>query len=85
MTQQLRFVSYGGGVRSTTLPVLAAQCRIDFAMFVMANFGGGSEHPATLHYVRAVAAPCSLRGRDELTLAAIQPNLTPDRAADPSR
>lgn len=54
---QLRVVSYGGGVQSTALLVLAAQRRIDFPVFVMANVGDDSEHPATLDYVRNVAAP----------------------------
>lgn len=53
----LRVVSYGGGVQSTALLVLAAQERIDFRTFLMANTGEDSEHPATLEYVRKVAAP----------------------------
>ena len=54
---QLRFVSYGGGVQSTALLVLAAQGRINFRTFVMANVGDDSEMPATLEYVRHIAAP----------------------------
>ncbi|HJQ00116.1 MAG TPA: hypothetical protein VJ851_00820 [Jatrophihabitans sp.] len=50
-------MSYGGGVQSTALLVLAAQERIDFRTFVMANVGDDSEHPATLRYVREVAMP----------------------------
>lgn len=53
----LRVVSYGGGVQSTALMVLAAQERIDFRTFLMANVGDDSEHPATLRYVREVAMP----------------------------
>lgn len=53
----LRTVSYGGGVQSTALLVLAAQGRIDFPLFLMANVGDDSEHPATLAYVRDVATP----------------------------
>lgn len=53
----LRVVSYGGGVQSTALLVLAAQRRIDFPTFLMANVGDDSEHPATLQYVREVAMP----------------------------
>ena len=52
----LRFVSYGGGVQSTALLVLAATRRIDYPIFVMANVGDDSEHPATLDYVRDVAS-----------------------------
>lgn len=53
----MNVVSYGGGVQSTALLVLAAQRRIDFGTFLFANVGDDSEHPATLRYVREVAAP----------------------------
>jgi hypothetical protein len=53
----LRVISYGGGVQSTALLVLAAQGRIDFQTFIMANVGDDSELPATLTYVRDVAMP----------------------------
>lgn len=54
----MRVISYGGGVQSTALVVLAAQGRIgpvDAALF--SNVGDDSEHPATLSYVREVAIP----------------------------
>lgn len=54
---RIRSISYGGGVQSTALLVLAAQGRIDFPLFLMANVGDDSEHPATLAYVRDVATP----------------------------
>lgn len=57
MSTQIRAVSYGGGVQSTALLVLAAQRRIDFPLFLMANVGDDSEHPATLEYVREYAQP----------------------------
>jgi hypothetical protein len=50
-------ISYGGGVQSTSLLVLAATGRIDFPLALMANTGDDSEHPATLKYVREVAIP----------------------------
>lgn len=53
----IRAISYGGGVQSTALLVLAAQGRIDFPLFLMANVGDDSEHPATLDYLRDVAIP----------------------------
>lgn len=53
----LRTVSYGGGVQSTALLVLAAQRRIDFPVFLFANVGDDSEDPATLVYVEQVAKP----------------------------
>ncbi len=51
-------ISYGGGVQSTALVVLATQGKIghvDAALF--ANVGDDSEHPDTIRYVREVAIP----------------------------
>jgi hypothetical protein len=53
----LRVISYGGGVQSTALLVLAAQRRIDFGVFLFANVGDDSEDPATLTYVDRYAKP----------------------------
>lgn len=53
----LRVFSYGGGVQSTAALVLAGQGKIDFPVFLFANVGDDSEHPATLEYVNAVAKP----------------------------
>lgn len=53
----LRAISYGGGVQSTALLVLAAQRRIDFRVFLFANVGDDSEDPATLDYIARHAAP----------------------------
>jgi PP-loop superfamily ATP-utilizing enzyme len=57
--KQLTTISYGGGVQSTAMLVLAAQGRlgyeIDAALF--ANVGEKAEHPETLRYVREIAAP----------------------------
>lgn len=53
--EQLRVVSYGGGVQSTALLVLAAQGYVDFPTFLFCNVGDDSEHPDTLAYVREVA------------------------------
>ena len=57
MSSPIRAVSYGGGVQSTALLVLAAQRRINFPLFLMSNVGDDSEHPDTLKYVRGVAMP----------------------------
>lgn len=59
----LRTISYGGGVQSTAMCVLATQGKldeimggpIDAALFV--NVGDDSEHPATIEYVRNVMMP----------------------------
>jgi hypothetical protein len=53
----VRSVSFGGGVQSTCLLVLAAQGSIDFKTFLFANVGHDSEHPDTLRYVHDVAMP----------------------------
>ena len=53
----LRAVSYGGGVQSTALLVLAATGEIDFPLFLFSNVGDDSERPATIEYVRTVAQP----------------------------
>jgi hypothetical protein len=50
-------ISYGGGVQSTALLVLACQERIDFRHAVFANTGDDSEHPDTIAFVRDVAIP----------------------------
>jgi hypothetical protein len=60
----MRIISYGGGVQSTALCVLATQGKIgqiDAALF--ANVGDDSEHPSTITYVREVMIPwCAERG-----------------------
>ncbi|MEW1837425.1 phosphoadenosine phosphosulfate reductase [Nonomuraea angiospora] len=57
----VKVVSYGGGVQSTALLVLAARKEIDFRTFLFANVGDDSEHPATLAYVREIAIPYAAR------------------------
>jgi hypothetical protein len=53
----LSILSYGGGVQSTALLVLAARGEVQIDAALFANVGDDSEHPATLRYVRDVAAP----------------------------
>jgi hypothetical protein len=57
----VRLVSYGGGVQSTALLVLAAQRKIDYRTFLFCNVGEDSEAPETLDYVREVAWPYAER------------------------
>lgn len=64
----IRAISYGGGVQSTALLVLAAQRVIDYPLAIMANVGDDSEHPATLAYVRDVAMPYAADNGIELRL-----------------
>lgn len=47
--------SYGGGVQSTAMLVLAAQGYLPRGPFLFSNVGDDSEHPATMVYVREVA------------------------------
>ncbi len=54
----MKVISYGGGVQSTALMVLATTSQlpgVDALLF--ANVGDDSEDPATLDYVRNVAVP----------------------------
>ena len=64
----LRVISYGGGVQSTALVVLAATGRIPpVNAAVFANVGDDSEDPRTLTYVREVVTPWAReRGVDVL-------------------
>lgn len=57
MTPTADVCSYGGGVQSTALLVLAATGRFDCDTFVFANVGDDSEHPETLAYIEQVALP----------------------------
>lgn len=52
----MRVISFGGGVQSTALLVLAAQGVLgDIDAVLFANVGDDSEHPKTLDYVRGPA------------------------------
>ncbi|MFB6822679.1 phosphoadenosine phosphosulfate reductase [Streptomyces virginiae] len=62
----MKVISYGGGVQSTALLVLAAQGRIDYSTFLFANVGDDSEHPATLTYIREIATPFAARAGIDL-------------------
>jgi hypothetical protein len=54
---KLRVVSFGGGVQSVGLLVLAAQRVIDYSTFLFANVGDDSENPKTVRYLYDVARP----------------------------
>lgn len=57
MSERVRLFSFGGGVQSTTVLVLAAQGKVNFKNFVFANTGDDSENPATIEYMKTVAIP----------------------------
>ena len=55
MTQ--RYFSFGGGVQSTAVLVLAAQGRVQYDAMLFSNVGNDSENLATIAYVENVAKP----------------------------
>ncbi|MDK0520355.1 phosphoadenosine phosphosulfate reductase [Streptomyces sp. ML-6] len=55
-------------MQSTALLVLAAQRRIDFPLFLMANVGDDSENPGTLRYVEEYARPYAAEHGIELVV-----------------
>lgn len=77
-----RVVSFGGGVQSTALLVLAAQNRIDFRTFLFANVGTDSEHPATLRYIEEHARPYATKHHLELMELHRKRNGKPDTLRD---
>jgi len=69
----MRIISYGGGVQSTALCVLATQGKIgpvDAALF--SNVGSDSENPQTLAYVQAFAPWSAERGLNVVELNRIK-------------
>lgn len=60
----LTTISYGGGVQSTAMLVLAVQGRLGYPVTdaLFANVGDDSEHPETLRYVREIAMPYAAGG-----------------------
>jgi hypothetical protein len=53
----IRVMSFGGGVQSTAMLVLAAQNKIDYPIALFCNVGEDSENPATLDYIRDHSKP----------------------------
>lgn len=53
----MRVFSFGGGVQSTAVLVLAAQRKVQYDAFLFCNVGEDSESPATLRYFREYALP----------------------------
>ena len=52
-----RYFSFGGGVQSMAVLVLAVQGRVQYDEFLFSNVGNDSENPATIAYVENVAKP----------------------------
>lgn len=57
----VRVFSFGGGVQSTAVAVLAARGEISIDCFIFANVGEDSENPETLRYIREVTRPYLLK------------------------
>ena len=57
----MRVFSFGGGVQSTAVLVLAAQGNVRYDHWVFSNVGEDSENPDTLTYIRDVARPFAER------------------------
>lgn len=57
MTAPIKSISYGGGVQSTALVLLAIEGQLDYDVALFANVGDDSEHPGTLKWVREVMQP----------------------------
>ena len=57
----MRIFSYGGGVQSTAVLVLASQGKLQYDHFLFSNVGEDSEHPDTLEYFYNVAIPFAER------------------------
>lgn len=53
----VRAFSFGGGVQSTAVLVLAAKQEIDFNTMIFANTGDDSESPETLEYIKNISRP----------------------------
>jgi hypothetical protein len=53
----IRAMSYGGGVQSTAMMVLAATGQIDYRLALFADVGRDSENPATIEYLEQHAKP----------------------------
>lgn len=62
----VRAISYGGGVQSTAMLVLASQGKIDYKLALFANVGNDSENPATIEYFHAYAMPYAVEHGIEL-------------------
>jgi hypothetical protein len=67
--------SFGGGVQSTAVLVLAATHRVDCAFFVFANVGEDSENPATLRYMEEHSEPYAAQHGIVLDTVAKKPTL----------
>lgn len=57
----MRTFSFGGGVQSVAVLVLAAQQRVQYDHFLFANVGDNAENPDTLLYTEQISKPYAAR------------------------
>lgn len=75
----IRAFSFGGGVQSTAVLVLAAQQALQYDAFLFANVGADSENPATLRYMDTVTRPFAQRwGINLIELSKVRRDKTPE-------
>lgn len=71
--------SFGGGVQSMAMLVLAAQGKLPIKTFLWANVGEDSENPETLRYLEAVAKPyAAAHGLEIIEVRRLKADGTPD-------
>jgi len=75
VTPHLDVFSFGGGVQSTAVLVLAVQGRIECNWFLFANVGIDSENPATLDYMERASVPYAKAHGLNLEYVAKKPTL----------
>lgn len=79
MAEEVRAISYGGGVQSTAMLVLAAQGKIDYQVALFSNVGDDSENPATIEFVNTIAVPfAEAHGIDLRILQKVRKDGTPE-------
>lgn len=74
----MKVISYGGGVQSTAMVVLAVEGKIDADVALFSNVGDDSEHPKTLKFVRDVMIPWAVERGFPVE------ELTPHRRGEPT-
>lgn len=71
----LRVMSFGGGVQSVAVLVLAIQGRVQYDHFLFANVGDDSENPDTLAYLEQIVKPyATAHSIDLIELARVKRN-----------
>lgn len=75
MVNQIKFFSFGGGVQSTAVLVLAIQKKLNINEFIFANVGDNAENPYTLSYVDKIIIPLCQKHNVKFTVVSFGPDL----------